>query len=354
MRLLRRSSHLEEHQNPYSRNFTTHPETLKQQAFENASTLQKLELQSRPEVGSLTLIRRDPGSTLQWNVASIYDPPMHEISSSNLLVPTAKRRTKKGGTPVYLDITNPGYARFIDVDERTPRLSVESTSSDSSDPPPEGTFRRRLYMPGSRYAEHNYNNTNTLNPTLGHRTHSSLSAASGESEIRQTMRGERHSIDMGAVPDKRSKGYTFLSPWDGTCEFSTGATGRSLKCRHRLPNNSNASGGGGGEEVSELRFNLPTSAKTTTSSKHASYFSRHRHQTPGEDDDFESGSQSPTIMLTDDGRIDLSLGQERAGGGFGGKQAKLGKLIVFPQGGRMLDLLVAANVGLWWRAWERV
>jgi hypothetical protein len=52
--------------------------------------------------------------------------------------------------------------------------------------------------------------------------------------------------------------------------------------------------------------------------------------------------------------LDLSLGQERAGGGFGGKQAKLGKLIVHPDGVAMLDLLVAANIGLWWRAWERV
>jgi hypothetical protein len=52
--------------------------------------------------------------------------------------------------------------------------------------------------------------------------------------------------------------------------------------------------------------------------------------------------------------LDLSLGQEKAGGGFGGKQAKLGKLIVHPDGVVMLDLLVAANVGLWWRAWERV
>ena len=59
-------------------------------------------------------------------------------------------------------------------------------------------------------------------------------------------------------------------------------------------------------------------------------------------------------LMDDEDRLDLSLGQERAGGGFGGKQAKLGKLIVHPDGIAMLDLLVAANVGLWWRAWERV
>ena len=51
--------------------------------------------------------------------------------------------------------------------------------------------------------------------------------------------------------------------------------------------------------------------------------------------------------------MDLSLGQEFAGGGFGGKHAKLGKLIIEDEGLKMMDLLVAANLALWWRAYER-
>jgi len=51
--------------------------------------------------------------------------------------------------------------------------------------------------------------------------------------------------------------------------------------------------------------------------------------------------------------MDLSLGQEFAGGGFGGKQAKLGKMILEDEGLKMMDLLVATNVGLWWRAYEK-
>lgn len=51
--------------------------------------------------------------------------------------------------------------------------------------------------------------------------------------------------------------------------------------------------------------------------------------------------------------MDLSLGQEFAGGGFGGKQAKLGKLIIEDEGLKMVDLLVATNVALWWRAYEK-
>ena len=52
------------------------------------------------------------------------------------------------------------------------------------------------------------------------------------------------------------------------------------------------------------------------------------------------------------GRLDLSLGQEALGGGFRGQQAKLGKLLVFADGNRMLDLVVAANIAMFWRAWK--
>jgi hypothetical protein len=51
--------------------------------------------------------------------------------------------------------------------------------------------------------------------------------------------------------------------------------------------------------------------------------------------------------------LDLSLGQELAGGGFTGKRAKLGKLIINNEGLKMMDLLVAANLSLWWRAYEK-
>ena len=47
------------------------------------------------------------------------------------------------------------------------------------------------------------------------------------------------------------------------------------------------------------------------------------------------------------------MGQELAGGGFGGKQAKLGKLIIEPEGLKMLDLVVAANMAAWWRIYEK-
>lgn len=109
--------------------------------------------------------------------------------------------------------------------------------------------------------------------------------------------------------------------------------------------------------VSELRFNLPSSSKPSTPrgeevSKRSSFFHRPRHSRNNSlipDDHTES---TEDVRRSFD-RMDLSLGQEIAGGGFGGKKAKLGKLIIEDEGLKMVDLLVAANVALWWRAYER-
>jgi hypothetical protein len=109
--------------------------------------------------------------------------------------------------------------------------------------------------------------------------------------------------------------------------------------------------------VSELRFNLPASSKVSTprgeeSTKRSSFFHRPRHSRHSSSvgDYRTSGTEELGNSLD---RLDLSLGQEFAGGGFGGKQAKLGKLIIEDEGLKMVDLLVAANVALWWRAYER-
>lgn len=197
-------------------------------------------------------------------------------------------------------------------------------------------------MPGSKYGEHHY----------GHSRFGSTGSSLGEDlPIRRTVRGPLDmSINNSSSPSyDRRKGYTFTSPWDGRCEFSTGATGKSLKCRHELPMNH----GGKIAEVSELRFNLPTAqrnAATVLSEKRSSYF----HRLHGRTQSSEDANDTPSFIIGDDGKLDLTLGQERAGGGFGGKQAKLGKLIIEPEGLKMLDLLVAANMGLWWRAYEKL
>ncbi|KAK5070100.1 hypothetical protein LTR64_001934 [Lithohypha guttulata] len=54
----------------------------------------------------------------------------------------------------------------------------------------------------------------------------------------------------------------------------------------------------------------------------------------------------------DENRISLKLGRERAGGGFRGHSAKLGKLIIEDEGLKMCDLVVGAAMGIWWQHYD--
>lgn len=92
--------------------------------------------------------------------------------------------------------------------------------------------------------------------------------------------------------------------------------------------------------------------KTEEASKRASFFHRGRHSRNNSSISInrEEGVESARNSMD---RLDLSLGQEYAGGGFGGKQAKLGKIILEDEGLKMMDLLIAANMGLWWRAYDK-
>ncbi|MCJ1483773.1 hypothetical protein MMC06_003941, partial [Schaereria dolodes] len=87
------------------------------------------------------------------------------------------------------------------------------------------------------------------------------------------------------------------------------------------------------------------------SSLRSSFFSTTRTRRPS----LYTNSASIEDEYNDDrdDMMDLSLGQEHAGGGFGGKRAKLGKLIVEEEGLKMLDLVVTANMGIWWRVYEK-
>ncbi|MDI1485092.1 MAG: hypothetical protein OHK93_000227 [Ramalina farinacea] len=159
----------------------------------------------------------------------------------------------------------------------------------------------------------------------------------------------------------QSQRFAFSTPWGGRCDFLTGIAGRSLKCRHE------AYPGGQSFRMSELRFNLPSSQalRSPVKSKHAGErWERKRHSLPFRKS-IDLGSPRPEIACSSEASspvsdreleappLDLSLGQEHAGGGFGGKQAKLGKLIIAPEGLQMLDLLVTANSAMWWKVYEK-
>lgn len=116
--------------------------------------------------------------------------------------------------------------------------------------------------------------------------------------------------------------------------------------------------------LSELRFNLPGSdlfpseAENDRPLQGSWRHGLHKLLRPGMQDigaepwrDPVDGGGSDWEMA--DPALDLHLGRERAGGGNRGTRAKLGKLIIYHDGLKMLDLIVAANIGVWWTAWER-
>lgn len=175
---------------------------------------------------SLTLIRRDPSSGAQWNVARIHDPPVHEVSSFSSDLAGSLGSKKNSGAPMFLEVSNPGYTKFIQIDQARPvsrgSSTTSSTDSDLAASAADGIFRRRMWLEGSRYADHSY----------GHRKFGSQDLSAMSAGARPSLQiSTRQWQSTSKAIDRRSKGYAFRSPWNGKCEFSTGTTGRALKVR---------------------------------------------------------------------------------------------------------------------------
>jgi hypothetical protein len=324
----------------------------------------------RPEtITQLTLIRRDPASSAQWNVANITDPPVFEAGSSERRNSMTSQRIKKSGQPLYIEIDSPGYAKFTSRADEPPASPTSSTpsltyaSSTSGSIQNEHIFKRRMWMEGSLFdgkpSGHRKavstdvtNTPSNLRPSfdVDARRSSEFSLQSPTTGLSRDPVMNSISID-GDRKRSHTKGYTLMSPWNGRCEFSAGM-GNSLKCRHSLPKY--AGDTSQPIVVSELRFNLPGGGPLATAvpsnpATDSSGRRRSRFLHPG-----KHLRQSASIDATrSQSNLDLSLGQELAGGGFAGKQAKLGKLIIEDEGLKMMDLIVAANMGLWWRAYEK-
>ena len=327
--------------------------------------------QSRRRDISVTLIRRDPGSGGQWNIGKILTSGSSQDDGGrewNDSKPTMS--SMHANSTINIEINVPGYLKFtVPNATNTSNPSIESRTNKELAPPElhipqDRVFRRQLRTGGlasDRHSEHSSpladgdasHRSGSLRPSFDFRRGSSADAEDYKPRLSSESR------------PPSIKDYTFQSPWNGLCEFTTGIAGRSLKCKHTLLSSSNPSAAASPSvTVSELRFNLPSSkifrpnnggseasTKTTTSSKRSSVFSMHHHARTTSAESGEGEEEN----VGGDGmdRLDLSLGQEYAGGGFGGKAAKLGKLIVEDEGLKMLDLLVAANMGVWWRVWER-
>ena len=192
------------------------------------------------------------------------------------------------------------------------------------------------------------------------------SSGSGGSSTQTAAQTRPFSRQLGLGPVGTSlPPFVFSSPWNTDCAFSTSLSGRSFVCIHYpAPSSPPGKARTRGETVSELRPNLPSTSRLAPRSPRAwqqlsapsssphlasprSFLSHHIRDgstdlPPGESDD-EAEEDN-----VGDGRLDLTLGRERAGGGLRGRTAKLGKLVITGKGAAMLDLVVAANMGVWW------
>ena len=313
-------------------------------------------------VGSMTLIRRYGG--MQSNVGKVF------YEHRDRPVADGRSPLKSSSGADVIEIYTPGYGKFVKS------CSPSSVNSHTSD---EVYSASDLMLPSQRaFSQHCcfqrqlHTASSRKRPSLQQRSaHSSSTLSVPVSRSGLAMRRNSQQQTMFGLrtdgtsppsspesPPTNAKGHTFYSPWNGVCEFTTGIAGRSLKCKHTSESKDSADSLSAA--LSSLRFHLPSSsalgpprtpisADTSNVPKRTSIFSRHS----------KAYSESTVPSMSPYGkkveleeRLDLSLGQERAGGGFSGKQAKLGKLIVEGAGLNMIDLVVAANMALWRKVFE--
>ena len=311
------------------------------EVFSNGSTQRPI---------SITLIRRDPTSGTQWNVGNIkVTGRTHNLSLLH---------------PVEIILNSPGYTK-LSRNQAPPLQTLDDLTSSPTSPPASSVpiFSRRA---GFRMLP------DGQKPSLQHvRTNSS-------DVLSEVTNGQ---------PKKLRNVYAMTSPWNGICTFSNGVDGRSLKCRHSLPTQSSVQADSS-LPAAELRFNLPwsllkprdlnkhrgteedklpidqllRSGRTpkehwrrtvqTVVQKHRSWTNKAGTVMSVDANDHQEQRKSEDSFTTDEEeahRLSLKLGREKAGGGFKGSSAKLGKLIVYDEGLKMGDLVVGACMGIWWQ-----
>ncbi|KAJ5777938.1 hypothetical protein N7520_001184 [Penicillium odoratum] len=348
----------------------------------------------------LTLIRRDPASGTQWNVATISTPHMDHNA-------------------IDIDITTPGYNRFAGSNEP---MSLASLAANL----PAGFIRTA----GSSIPPQLHANQPSELQQQKQQPQSGPRKFHRQLCVSKSLEDPSASSEFGNGHDKLKSGYyVFNSPWNGTCTFASSVNGRSLKCKHMIPGPSSPQPGENDPNpavtVAEIRFNTPFQAanlhyhaapRSHTSNQYSptstydpsnpethskrtslsqflnpnNYARPRAHSGPNAPvssntpdsqrqpfdpaailrrtslragkfaqqqtnrfghQHFHRRSTSTSSGDSDEDRLDFSLARELAGGGMRGKSAKLGKLIIEDEGIKMLDLVVSACMAVWWRGY---
>lgn len=321
----------------------------------------------------ITLIRRDPASASQWNVGTI-----------------SGARTGRG--PIHIEIFTPGYSRFIRQDESLSLadLGVNLPSS------PVQTQGARPPSPTSPSAAATRGSSEVFSRDVVAVRHQSIGedVAQVAQNVQQAINGLRSGTGLSFSSDYNSNNngptatakpargyYTFTSLWNGTCTFVASIDGRSLKCKHTIPGPPSAKPPPA-VTVAEIRFNIPfpleqhhgppsptktalnqlrtKGARTSISElinsgvqkmQHVRHRSRDSQQG---DSRPRSRGDSGEESAAEEDNDRFALARERGGGGMHGRDVKLGKLVIEDEGIKMMDLVVAACMGVWWRSWPQL
>ena len=299
---------------------------------------------------SLSLIRRYNNE--QWNVGRIL---------SKSIKPTVSGYGESScGIPIH--IMTHGYLRFIDpinkfaeqagtVTQKSNRICDDSAPITAADQ--QICFQRHLHVSEHAMRGNQMHRPESPDSTFMYQgTRQTFDLPRNSHQLSDSTESTRSSANgLPKLTSASKKGYSLRSPWDGVCEFATGVAGRSFKCKHSYASlNPRFGPGVHSAQVSELRFNLPSSKLlgspaskglvpgSPREAKRSFLFPNHdrrRSSSSFEAQDASgNGNSTPNVELEE--RLDLSLGQEHAGGGFGGKQAKLGKLIIENEGLQMV------------------
>lgn len=304
----------------------------------------------------ITLIRRDPSTGDQWNIGkvSLRNP---ETPSSPSRSPTARKRD------CTLEVFGPGYAKFqhdstVGSESFKTHLNLSSGTSTKSNEfvtQSSGSLsqQKSIFMtPWRTSCTFSAIATGRVLKCYHSMESPAISSAGVTSNIRSPsmlvseLRFNLPSlVERSVVKNKENRRPTSYSSKSlGRLSISSLSLSPSaISAQYKQKRN---------EESKSPRLppRRPISYQDVSQTK-PPLPSRPRHNHP-----VASYNQSSEFIVLGDHEdeddlepeLDLSLGQERAGGGFRGNKAKLGKLVIYGgQGLAMLDLFVSANMGVW-------
>ncbi|KAG9246171.1 hypothetical protein BJ878DRAFT_304907 [Calycina marina] len=361
---------------------------------------------SSKEVFSVTIIRRDLASGAQWNVGTITG---EELKHDQIL-----SATKKSQQDISVCLTTAGYGQFrntptIDKPKVSDAASIVPTTAPMA-------FTRHIVMEGTsfwdRSTQHKRTRSDapsTINSVPRGRAGSTDSLGTVFPKSPTHEQGMSHS--KGYVFTSPWSGRCkFATSGSGRSLRCNHTLPSPVSASHTNDEGSSSQVA----VASELRFNLPTSSifqssispkkihigkgpnlghfripkinhirnKLSPDKSKPALPSRppiglppgsYAAMYPSDDDETIPPRPTSQAQISVDGwsgtlnspqatarwtsdeedyHLDLSLGQEKAGGGNSGSRVKLGKLIIFDEGFKMMDLIVAANMGIWWSTWE--